>query len=89
MSETSKKPVHFRIEASPERACGVYANASIVSTTNAESRIDFLYVDHANKKGDELPAHLVARVIMPTSALANLSETLSEHISKHLERGMD
>ena len=87
-------PVHFRIEASSEKACGVYSNASIVSTTNAESRIDFLYVDHANKqKGrdgrDELPAHLVARVIMPTSALANLSETLTEHISKHLEHGME
>lgn len=80
--------VRFRVEVSPERACGNYANASIVSTTNAESRIDFLYVDHANKQGDELPAHLVSRVIMPTTALANLSETLSEHISKHLEHGM-
>lgn len=84
-----KKQLHFRVEASPERSCGVYANASIVSTTNAESRIDFLYVDHANKKGDQVPAHLVARVIMPTTALANLSETLSDHISKHLERGLE
>ncbi len=81
--------VHFRIEASPDKACGNYANASIVSTTNAESRIDFLYVDHANKQGDELPAHLVSRVIMPTSVLANLSETLSDHISKHLEKGIE
>ena len=81
--------VRFRVEASPERACGVYANASIVSSTNAESRIDFLYVDHANKQGAEVPAHLVARVIMPTSDLANLSETLNEHISKHLERGLE
>ncbi len=80
--------VHFQVQASPERACGQYANASIVSTTNAESRIDFLYVDHANKNGDEVPAHLVSRVIMPTSALANLSETLTKHISKHLEQGM-
>ena len=80
--------VRFRIETSPDRACGTYANASIVSTTDAESRIDFLYVDHANKQGDELPAILVSRVIMPTTALANLSETLTKHISKHLEQGM-
>lgn len=84
-----KQPVNFRIETSPERACGVYANASIVSTTNAESRIDFLYVDHANKQGNDVPAHLVSRVIMPTSVLANLSETLNEHIAKHLEHGME
>ena len=84
----AQKSVHFNIQASPERACGVYANASVVTTTNNESRIDFLYVDHANKQGDEVPAHLVARVIMPTTDLANLSETLSEHIAKHLERGL-
>ena len=89
MPENNANQVHFRIEAAPERACGCYANASIVSTTNAESRIDFLYVDHANKHGDELPAHLVSRVIMPTSVLANLSETLNEHIAKHLEHGME
>jgi hypothetical protein len=79
---------HFRIEASADTACGVYANASIVSTTGAESRIDFLYVDRVNKNGDELPAHLVSRVIMPTTELSNLSETLTKHISKHLEKGM-
>ena len=89
MPEKNENPVQFRVEATPERACGVYANASIVSTVNAESRIDFLYVDHANKKGNELPAHLVSRVIMPTSALANLSETLNEHIAKHLEKSMN
>lgn len=81
--------VHFRVETAPERACGCYANASIVSTTNAESRIDFLYVDHPNRQGDEVPAYLVSRVIMPTTALANLSETLSQHISKHLEHGLE
>lgn len=87
MADKSKQ-VRFNIQASPDRICGVYANASIVSTTNAESRIDFLYVDHANKQGDDVPAHLVARVIMPTTALADLSETLSKHLSKHLEQGM-
>ena len=35
MPEANKNPLHFRIEASPERACGTYSNASIVSTTNA------------------------------------------------------
>lgn len=88
MAENNNQ-LHFRIEAAPERACGSYANASIVSTTGTESRIDFLYVDHANRQGDELPAHLVSRVIMPTSVLADLSETLNDHIAKHLEHGMD
>lgn len=82
------KEVRFNIQASPERMCGCYANASIVSTSNAESRIDFLYVDNANKQGNDVPAHLVARVIMPTTSLADLSETLSKHLSKHLEQGM-
>ena len=78
----------LRVNAAPEKACGVYSNASVVSTTGAESRIDFLYVDHPNKTGNEVPAHLVARVIMPTSELARLSETLTKHISKHLEKGL-
>ncbi len=84
----AEEQVHFQVQASPERACGVFANASIVSTTGAESRIDFLYLDHANKKGSEVPAHLVSRVIMPTTALANLSETLTNHLNKHLEKGL-
>ena len=79
--------VRFNIQASSEKACGVYANASIVSTHGTESRIDFLYVDHANKRGDELPAHLVSRVIMPTGVLNNLTDTLNNHIAKHLEQG--
>lgn len=85
----AENQVHFNIQAAPDKACGCYANASIVSTTNAESRIDFLYVDHANKQGDEVPAYLVSRVIMPTTQLANLSETLNSHIAKHLEHGME
>lgn len=89
MPANNNQQVHFSIQASPERACGSYANASIVSTTGTESRIDFLYVDHANRNGDELPANLVSRVIMPTSVLADLSETLNDHIAKHLERGLD
>ena len=80
--------VQLRVEATPDKACGVYSNASIVSTNGNESRIDFLYVDHPNARGKEVPAHLVSRVIMPTSELAQLSETLNKHISKHLERGM-
>ena len=81
--------LRFNVQAAPEKASGVYANASVVSSTGNESRIDFLYVDHANKRGDEVPAHLAARVIMPTSDLANLSETLNDHIAKHLEHGLD
>ena len=80
--------VSLQIEASPEKICGNYSNASIVSTSGAESRIDFLYVDHANADGDVVPAHLVSRVIMPTTELAHLAETLNEHIAKHLEAGM-
>ena len=80
--------VQLRVEASPDKICGQYSNASIVSTSGAESRIDFLYVDHANRQGDQVPAHLVSRVIMPTTELAHLSETLNQHIAKHLEQGM-
>ena len=80
--------VQLRVEASPENLAGTYSNASIVSTTGAESRIDFLYVDHANAQGDEVPAYLVSRVIMPTTELAHMAETLNDHIAKHLEQGM-
>lgn len=80
--------VSLQIEASPEKICGTYSNASIVSTSGAESRIDFLYVDHANAEEDVVPAHLVSRVIMPTTELAHLAETLNDHIAKHLEQGM-
>ena len=80
--------VHFNVQASNETMCGTYANAAIVSTSNAESRIDFLYVDHAGKRGDEVPAMLVSRLIMPTRELANLSETLTKHLTKHLEHGL-
>ena len=80
--------VRLAIQASSDKVCGTYSNASVVSTHGAESRIDFLYVDHGGKKGNEVPAHLVSRVIMPTSELARLSETLNKHIAKHLEKGM-
>lgn len=80
--------MQLSVEASPEKLAGVYANASIVSTTGAESRVDFLYVDHANAEDGEVPAYLVSRVIMPTTELAHLAETLNEHIAKHLEQGM-
>lgn len=80
--------VQLRVEATPDKACGLYSNASIVSTTGSESRIDFLYVDHGGKQGNEVPAHLVNRIIMPTTELAHLAETLNSHISKHLEQGM-
>ena len=81
--------VNLQIQAGPDKICGNYSNASIVSTNGAESRIDFLYVDHANKSNGSVPAHLVSRVIMPTTELARLSETLSNHISKHLEKGIE
>ncbi len=84
MAEENK----LRVEASSDKVCGAYANASIVSTTGAESRIDFLYVDRVNKDDNGVPAYLVSRIIMPTSELSNLSETLTKHISKHLEKGM-
>lgn len=80
--------LQLSVEASPERLSGTYANASIVSTTGAESRVDFLYVDHANADDGEVPAFLVSRVIMPTTELAHLAETLNDHIAKHLEQGM-
>ena len=80
--------VQLQVQATPDKACGLYSNASIVSTNGAESRIDFLYVDHANKQNGSVPAHLVSRVIMPTSELARLSETLNSHIAKHLEKGL-
>lgn len=80
--------VQLRVEATPDKVCGQYSNASIVSTTGSESRIDFLYVDHGGKQGHEVPAHLVSRIIMPTTELAHLSETLNNHIAKHLEQGM-
>ncbi len=80
--------MQLSVEASPEKLGGVYANASIVSTTGAESRVDFLYVDHANADDGEVPAYLVSRVIMPTTELAHLAETLNDHIAKHLEQGM-
>ena len=84
MAEENK----LRVEAASDKVCGTYANASIVSTTGAESRIDFLYVDRVNKDESGVPAYLVSRIIMPTSELSNLSETLTKHISKHLEKGM-
>ena len=87
-ADSRGRQVRFRVETSPERACGVYSNASIVSTHESESRIDFLYVDHAATKEGEVPARLVSRVIMPTTVLASLSESLSNHIAKHLERDL-
>ena len=80
--------LQLRIEATPESLGGIYSNASIVSTTGAESRVDFLYVDHANAMDGEVPAYLVSRVIMPATELAHLAETLNDHIAKHLEQGM-
>lgn len=80
--------LQLSVEASPEKLCGNYANASIVATTGAESRVDFLYIDHANADDEGVPAYLVSRVIMPTTELAHLAETLNDHIAKHLEQGM-
>ncbi|MCQ2751547.1 MAG: DUF3467 domain-containing protein [Coriobacteriales bacterium] len=87
----SNDQVKIRFEATLEKACGQYANSSIISTNGPESRIDFLYVDHPsiNRETNEVPAHLVSRIIMPTSELARLSETLNNHLSKHLEKGLN
>ena len=78
-----QKPTNLNITAKPEDLKGVYANMSIIASTPSESRIDFIYNDHAPSPDSTAPSYLVSRVILSHSQLVALAKALNEHLDKN------
>ena len=77
------RPANLNITAKPEDLRGVYANMSIIASTPSESRIDFIFNDHAPSPDNNAPSYLVSRVILSHSQLVALHRALTEHLEKN------